>query len=406
MGTTPLERMEVEKETATVMIAFAEIGPYHAARIDALSIALKELGASLVAVQFEQKSRTYSWDATNPAFASVHTLSRGGERKFSDFVAVWNWGRLVWRLRPKAAFLPSYWPLRNCLVLLLAKCFGCTCIMMNESWAGTERATGLSKKIKRSLVGLFDGGLVGGRRHIEFFRNMGIPANRLSVGYDVVDNDFFERSVDVLRTASRTASLPERYFLNIGRMVEKKNLMALIKAYTELVRSEQAHGYSLVLVGDGPDRDELVAAAFASGISVNIVHSTGSFVAKGSGIYFYPFTQVRDLPRFYAFADAFILPSIAEEWGLVVNEALASGLPVVVSENAGCVDEIVFDRVNGLTCDPQQPRELLGCLSELAGDSQLRARMALAGREIIRGYGPGRFSAGAVKLLEQTGFFA
>src|SRR5262249_39371000 len=83
------------------------------------------------------------------------------------------------------------------------------------------------------------------------------------------------------------------------------------------------------------------------------------------GVHFYGFRQIEDNPVFYALADCFVLPSLWEEWGLVVNEAMASGLPVVVSETAGCAEDLL---VPGRVPAPLGLSEnLRECLAQMAG---------------------------------------
>ncbi len=95
------------------------------------------------------------------------------------------------------------------------------------------------------------------------------------------------------------------------------------------------------------------------------------------GVHFYGFRQIDENPVFYALADAFILPSSWEEWGLVVNEAMASGLPVIVSETAGCVED--FAGAPGLRLGLAGPR--------FATAAEIRCRLA-AKRIYVQTRGP------------------
>lgn len=107
----------------------------------------------------------------------------------------------------------------------------------------------------------------------------------------------------------------------------------------------------------------------------------------GAGlVVFAGFRQVGELPRFYAGAGAFVHASLSEQWGLVVNEAMASGLPVLVSDRCGCAKDLVQDGVNGYTfvvspVNQLAPKLLL--LSRMAPAE--RVAMGLRGREIVFG---------------------
>ena len=103
------------------------------------------------------------------------------------------------------------------------------------------------------------------------------------------------------------------------------------------------------------------------------------------------FKQYRELPAYYGLAGAFVLASTEEQWGLVVNEAMASGLPVVVSDRCGCAPDLVREGETGFTFDPSGPAELAALLGRVAGDAGLRRRMGAAAREAVSAWGPEAF---------------
>ena len=94
-------------------------------------------------------------------------------------------------------------------------------------------------------------------------------------------------------------------------------------------------------VGEGP-QGQAEPRFCETGLSQNCKPNTENSVESDRGaVYFYGFRQIEENPVFYALAEAFILPSLKEEWGLVVNEAMAAGLPVIVSHTAGCAEDLV-----------------------------------------------------------------
>ena len=120
-------------------------------------------------------------------------------------------------------------------------------------------------------------------------------------------------------------------------MVHKKNIPGLVRAFQRFV-SETNSGYKLVILGSGEIEMEIKEVIENVGLQDVVL-------LKG-------FVQLEELPRYYAFAEALILPSFMDQWGLVTNEAMASGLPVLVSKHCGCVDEIVMHNVNGYLFNP------------------------------------------------------
>jgi glycosyltransferase involved in cell wall biosynthesis len=113
-------------------------------------------------------------------------------------------------------------------------------------------------------------------------------------------------------------------------------------------------------------------------------------------VIFAGFRQVEELPFFYAGAGAFIHPALAEPWGLVINEAMASGLPILSSNNVGAAEELVQGGVNGFSFDPENVDELAGLMGRVAGMSpEERVAMGEASRRLIAEWGPERFARGA-----------
>jgi 1,2-diacylglycerol 3-alpha-glucosyltransferase len=223
--------------------------------------------------------------------------------------------------------------------------------------------------------GLFDWAVAGGKAHVQYLEQLGFPSDRIAHFYDVVDNAFFHERCRALRKAYRAADfdLPERYFLYVGRLSPEKNITGLIEAY---VRYRECGGtWSLVIVGDGPQAAQAREMAATKEFSLDI--------------YFPGLRTTSELPQYYAFAGAFVLPSIREPWGLVVNEAMAAGLPVIVSQLCGCAEDLVLQGENGFSFDPVGSHGLTGCmlaLGELTPEE--RSRMGRRSAEIIARFSP------------------
>ena len=435
----------------SIAIFFGQFGPYHHARVVALQRAAAEQGVRVVPVQIASATSTYAWSgpsgvAAPPQAEDLKTLCEGVEEAASPVEVFLKARKLFREERVDVAFLPSYSPARYFALFAAAKSLGIRTVMMNESHAGTEQATGWKRWIKRQIVKQFDAALVGGEPHKRHFASLGIPADKIFTGYDAVDGDFFASRADEIRAAAKKSDvwrvtsdesgekpgaehlstlnsqpsteqslhsaygLPERYFLSLGRMVEKKNLATLIAAYGRYcdewrVTSDESGRQapaSLVFVGSGElegalreqartlglrvvdrtdvrvektghgltrintDKPERLAADRTEGNAASPVTRAGCGLSPettgGEGatamktrdslpatiheencgtVFFYGFRQIEENPVFYALAEAFVLPSLKEEWGLVVNEAMAAGLPVIVSRTAGCAEDLV-----------------------------------------------------------------
>ncbi len=141
-----------------------------------------------------------------------------------------------------------------------------------------------------------------------------------------------------------------------------------------------------MIAGDGPSRSELEACA-------RNLRVEGGVIFAGLKTY-------RELPAMYALARAFIHASTRDPWGLVVNEAMAAGSPVLVSERCGCAPDLVRDGDNGFTFDPWDVRDIAEKMLTVHRDSSLRESMGRRSAEIIAEWGLQRFARGLKRAVE------
>jgi glycosyltransferase involved in cell wall biosynthesis len=162
-----------------------------------------------------------------------------------------------------------------------------------------------------------------------------------------------------------------------GKLVDRKDPRTLLEAFGLMGHRDRA---ALAFIGDGPLRASLEAAA-------------------PEGVHFVGFVNQADLPRHYAMCDLLALPSVFEPRGLVVNEAMACGLPVIASDRIGAVGDLVRDGENGFVFPAGDARALAERLDRIVGDDALRARMAARSREIIAGWSFDAEVEGVRKML-------
>lgn len=264
-------------------------------------------------------------------------------------------------------------------------------VVMSETTAHDFRRSWWKEFPKKQLIGLFDAALVGGQEHKAYLRTLGMPAERIFLGYDVVDNTYFATGAEQVRKEAgawrNRLGLPEAYFLASSRFIPKKNLPRLIDAFGRY-RSKRASGeaWDLVLLGDGPERSVVEQAIGEAGVA-DAVHLPG-------------FKQYDELPAYYGLAGAFVHASATEQWGLVVNEAMAAGLPVLVSERCGCAPELVHDGENGYTFDPYDVEEMARHMGRMAHGAYDRRTMGRASRRIIDQWTPDRFASGLEQAVQ------
>jgi glycosyltransferase involved in cell wall biosynthesis len=215
-------------------------------------------------------------------------------------------------------------------------------------------------------------------------------------------------------------------------------------------RSDLVSPWHLVLLGDGELKPALIAQCQRLGLTViesapwevpghtpeqgtsNIEHRTSNFDKEQStkheepstaaqslpstkhkaqstkhapqarGTVFFPgFRQIEELPRFYAHAGCFVHPALEEPWGLVLNEAMAVGLPVLSSNNVGAAEELVEDGVNGWKFDPEDAEQMASLMAKISAFNFTLSAFASASRRILEERCPTRaFGEGLLRLLE------
>jgi glycosyltransferase involved in cell wall biosynthesis len=364
-----------------VAIIFDNFGPYHIARLDAAAKV-----CDLLAIEVATTSGTYAWenDASAGKFRRTTLFSEGTSDEINRVELFLRLERALGDFKPSLVIVPGWaspaaWgAMRWCLGHRVPM------VCMSESTEWDERRVGWKEAIKSKMVRLFSSALVGGKRHAEYLEKLGMPTGRIAFGYDAVDNRYFEGAADEVRADEEgyrsRFQLPPRYFLASARFVEKKNLARLLNAYALYRKASATDPWSLVLLGDGRLRGELESKRESLGL-LEHVSMPG-------------FKQIEELPTYYSLAGAFVHASTVEPWGLVVNEAMASGLPVLVSNRCGCVEELVKEGVNGFTFDPLRVEEIAERMQQVAAESFPRTDYGRKSREIVAGWGPGKFAEG------------
>lgn len=214
------------------------------------------------------------------------------------------------------------------------------------------------------------------------FEHFGFSTEQLFYGVDVVDNVFWSDPEFVPDIKEKY-----KYFLTIGRQVPKKNLAFLLQAYKKYLETA-LNPLHLMLIGDGP-------------MNISLRQVVVDFDIE-EFVHFIPFLSQENLKSYFREASWFVFPSLSgETWGLVVNEAMASGLPVIVSNQVGCASTLVKDGVNGFIFSPDVINELARALVSAATmDEGERLRMAKKSTEIISEWGLERFCQGAYEAIQ------
>jgi glycosyltransferase involved in cell wall biosynthesis len=256
-----------------------------------------------------------------------------------------------------------------------------------ESTAQDNRSGSIFlETLKLRFMRQCDAFVVPGKSSFEYLRSYDLPEERIFPAPNAVDNAFFSHVASVACQGPgvhrEAFQLPERYFLFAGRLEPEKGIFDLLDAYVVLpveVRSE----VGLVFVGDGSARSELERQAKA---------------ANSDSIRIIGFLQREQLAILYGLAETFVFPTHTDRWGLVVNEAMACGLPIICSEAAGCAADLVDD-ANGRLVAARDVTRLSAAMNEVARDPQFRWAMGQRSVEKIQRYSPQDCAAGIANAV-------
>jgi 1,2-diacylglycerol 3-alpha-glucosyltransferase len=379
----------------TLAISFTNFGPYHLARLRALAERLAERGNRLVAYETAGSERLYPWqtERRNEPFDWVTLYPDRALESLSRAECVKAMGGVLERDRPDAVATAGYYRPETVAALDWADRVRRPAILMSESQAIDHPRSWWKELIKGRRVRRFSAALVGGPRHRDYLCQLGMPRERIALGYNAVDNDAFARAArTALHGPEGRHGLPSApYFLSVSRFAPEKNLPRLIRAFAAYrgACQDEENPWDLVLCGDGPGAPEVEAAVRQSGCA-DAIHRPG-------------FLQADVLPRWYAFAAAFVHPSLLEPWGLVVNEAAACGLPLLVSERAGCVDTVSPEGgpATGARFDPSNVDAITERLRWVAAlPEEKRRDLGRSAAELVSRWGPDRFARGMIEAVE------
>ena len=291
--------------------------------------------------------------AVNPGLASVIARER--------FDAVWVHG---------------YAQVSNWIGFATAACLRIPFLIRGDSQLLVQRPLPVRSLRRLVLAMLFRAAsavLYIGQQNRRFYEWFGVPADKLFFAPYSVDNTFFAARAQAARADGRRAALRARIgvgaddvvVLVVGKLMGFKRPLDVVRALARLDRRA-----IVVFVGDGELRAAVEEELSASGVR-GIV--TG-------------FINQSDLPDWYAAGDVAVLASDFEKWGLVVNEAMACGLPIVASDLVGCVPDLVREGQSGAVFRARDPEALAAALRPLVEQPALREQLAEGARRLVAGY--------------------
>jgi len=244
--------------------------------------------------------------------------------------------------------------------------------------------------LKRQFLHRCDGFVVPGQSAFEYLSAQKNGDQPIFIAPNAVDNRLFSDAAEFARKNAdrlrRELNLTQHYYLFVGRLVREKGVFELLSAY-ESLDSGLRQQFGLVIVGDGSCRRTLQELADK---------------VSGAGIVFAGFVHKEKLGAYYGLADALVLPTYTDTWGMAVNEAMACGLPLIVSEAAGCAADLIREDCNGVLVKPRDTKGLASAMRSIGDNAAVRKRMGQNSARRILDYSPDVWANSIARAIQET----
>lgn len=231
-----------------------------------------------------------------------------------------------------------------------------------------------------------DGFIVPGRKSLDFIQSFGINGGKGWIAPNAVDNHLFSEGAEASREKAeankKKRGFPSKVILYVGRLVDSKGIPVLLKAFHAI--SNRWNDVGLVLVGEGRDKKK-----YMNFCKLRCLEN----------VFFEGFKQQQELPFYYALADLFVLPSLREEWGLVLNEAVASGLPLIATDVTGGAYDLIDEGKNGFRVPAGDVDLLQQRILTILNNPQLKSDMREYSKRKSEQFSPVRCAQGFANAI-------
>jgi L-malate glycosyltransferase len=343
-----------------VVFVWENFGPMHMDRCEAAAKHF-EGKRQVIGIELGGRSPTYEWNqSTSSRFQKITLFPGESYQHIHKLQMLSALIRTCLAFKRADLFFCHYENIVIFVTSIIMRILGRRVIIMNDSKFDDKKRFLVREIIKPLFLSPYSAAFVSSRRAGEYLKFLQFTRKRIAFGYDTV-------SVDRIRLAVCTPPAPagtkfeSRHFTVVARMVPKKNLFVLLEAfaiYAESARSPRR----LHLCGSGPQMDALRARAVALAIDELVV--------------FRGFVSSSEVSRTLANSLALLLVSTEEQFGLAIAEALAMGVPIIVSKNCGARDELVRSGVNGFVVEPDNALGIAYFMGLIEADEALWRRLS------------------------------
>ena len=368
-----------------IAFVWENFGPTHADRCEAVAARFAGKRA-VIGIELAGRSHTYDWQPEARAGFAKRTLFPATT---IDGVGWLNRAARTVRacLAARDIFFCHYEHKATFLSALVLRAAGRRVYVMNDSKFDDKPRVFWRERAKRVLNLPYLGGIAAGARSKDYMRRLGVPAGRIFGFYDNI-------SVARIRRLAKAPTAPEgapfetRHFTIVARLVPKKNLLTAIASfalYCKAVPSPRP----LIIVGSGPMEAEIRARIAELGLQER-VRLTGFLESEG-------------VCEILSRTLALLMPSTEEQFGIAALEAIAMGVPVIVSENCGVRDCFVRDGVNGFVVEASDAARIASLLALMGSDEARWRAMAASCADFANDGDAARFAESVEALVGAAG---
>lgn len=264
--------------------------------------------------------------------------------------------------------------LQTVFALIYAKLFHRKILIQSNATSFTGATFPKRRRFREWLVRNCDGFIANSSETKKYLCDLGAEPDKVFVSIQTIDVLKWKRSAEIWRDSrdelKNNLGLKDKVILYVGILEQRKGVNFLLEAYRDAF--EKLKNTSILIVGGGSEEFRLKEYCRQNGLIDNVV--------------FAGYKQPDELPKYYALSDLFIFPTLWDPFGLVVIEALASGLPVICSSYAGAAEDLIREGSNGYILEPRDIEKMSLLLYTVLTDEKLLEKLKSGALESIRDF--------------------
>ncbi len=284
--------------------------------------------------------------------------------------------KAIQAFRPDIVNLTGYYDFASWAVLFYCKISSIKTILSNESTADDHARNKVKEFFKSLIIKQFDGYFNFGTLSKNYLLGLGVQPEKMLVNRNCVDNETlkntYQNCLPKRIDRQKALNLASKNFIFVGRLIDYKNILVFLEAFG-IAQSKLEGNWGVIILGDGEQKEDLQQFVKEKNIQ---------YISFQKGV------SWQQVPEYLALSNVLVLPSYSEPWGLVVNEAMACGLPVIVSEKCGCAIDLVKNGSNGFIFSPNNIEQLTTILLKFMNQEVDFKQMGQISEKIIQEYSP------------------